>query len=323
MATKDKELHSTPDSPEETTHATPTGIARGARELADRGRALAMRGVSLPVVAIAAGIVVVAACGFAAGRGSAHAIEATPIGKVAVPASELDTVIGTYESPTASGSVTIRDIMEASSSPDTYVNNDGEYRIPPADGMVGAIRTRIISEAAAKEGISVTDEDIDAYSHKMLGDDVGIKEAAKKYSMTEDAVKRMMGDNILADKLRDKVAGAATKDDIQAPTAPSSESEGAKKKVEKKYADYIIKLVGDEWDLTTGSWKDERGAYAQALKNQDFTIDGASYEAAEAAYYVAYNEYSAERSAIEEKWNAYVNDLMKDVVIQLDTAALG
>lgn len=286
-------------------------------------RSIAMRGVTLPAIGIAAGLAVAVACGFAAGKATTPTIDATPVGKVAVPASELDTVIGAYVSPTASGSITIRDVMESVSSPDAYVNNDGEYRMPPADAMVGLVRTRIINEAAAKEGISVNDEDIEAYSHKMLGDEVGIKEAAKNYSMTEDAVKRMMQGNILAERLREKVGGKATKDDIRPPEAPSSDSDEAKKQIMKKYSDYIIKLVGDEWDLSTGNWKDGHGAYAQALKNKDFSIDGASYEAAEAAYYVAYNDYSAEQSQIEEKWNAYVNDLMKDVTIQLDTASLG
>ena len=286
-------------------------------------RSVTARSLILPVIGIAVGLVVAAACGFAVGKVTAPTVGTTAVGKVTVTASELDTVIGTYSSPMASGDITIRDIMESISSPDAYVNNDGEYRMPPVDSMMGLVRTRIISEAATKEGISVTDEDIEAYSHKMLGDEIGIKEAAKNYSMTEDAVKRMMRDNILAERLREKVAGKATKSDIQSPDAPSDDSEEAKKAIMKKYADYIIKLVGDEWDLSTGSWKDEHGAYAQALKNKDFSNDGASYEAAEAAYYVAYSDYSAEQSQIEKKWNAYENDLMKDVIMQLNTASLG
>ena len=80
-------------------------------------------------------------------------------------------------------------------------------------------------------------------------------------------------------------------------------------RIGEDYADYIIKLAGDEWDSSKGTWKDENGTYAKAFADDAFTADSATYKQAMTAYYTAYQQYSSQASSASSKWTEYANGL--------------
>ena len=87
----------------------------------------------------------------------------------------------------------------------------------------------------------------------------------------------------------------------------------------KEYADYIIKLVGNEWDSASGSWASLDGPYATALSTYNITPSGATYEAAQSAYYVAYQQYSSSQTEVSSKWSDFVNELLSNSTMNLNT----
>ena len=80
-------------------------------------------------------------------------------------------------------------------------------------------------------------------------------------------------------------------------------------RIGEDYADYIIKLAGDEWDSEKGTWKDADSTYAKAFADDAFTADSATYKQAMTAYYTAYQQYSSQASSASSKWTEYANGL--------------
>ena len=80
-------------------------------------------------------------------------------------------------------------------------------------------------------------------------------------------------------------------------------------RIGEDYADYIIKLAGDEWDSEKGTWKDADSTYAKAFADDAFTADSATYKQAMTAYYTAYQQYSSQASGASSKWTEYANGL--------------
>ena len=101
-------------------------------------------------------------------------------------------------------------------------------------------------------------------------------------------------------------------------TAPTAPEEG---KTEAEYGKYIVGLLGDEWDAKKDTWAKTDGDYYSALGEQKFSSKSATYDQANAAYYVAYQKYSTEYSAASAKWTTYVNERLSKASIQINTLA--
>ena len=249
--------------------------------------------------------------------------------------SELDTVVGAYTYNGNSANITARAVLEQSGSIDASKDDDGNYSVPSADTVLSYARNAIIEAEADGRGIEITDDDLSAYAEEMLGAS-DFESIATTYGMDEATVKEVLRGSAKMNKLRDEIVG---KDDggeaPEAPTAPEVEApaEGEEKSDEEKqaaqeaandapkkeYYDYIVGLAGDEWDAEKGAWKSDDGEYATALADYKVTKDGASYNAAQAAYYVAYQKYSTKQTEISEKWTDYVNGLLGNSAIQIYT----
>lgn len=89
----------------------------------------------------------------------------------------------------------------------------------------------------------------------------------------------------------------------------------------KDYADYIISLAGDEWDAQADTWVSADGPYAQALSRFNISSKGATYEAATEAYYVAYQLYTEQSSTANAAWTDYVNSVLSNATMVLNTLA--
>ena len=174
--------------------------------------------------------------------------------------------------------------------------------------------------------INVSDDDLKSYAEEMMGSS-DFASIASSYGMDENTVKETLRQSAMMNKLREEIvkdtdAGTAP----EAPKAPegaNSEDQAARdaamKTANADYANYIIKLAGDEWDAEKGAWKSADGPYATALAEYQVTKDSATYEAAQAAYYVAYQDYSTKQSDISTQWTDFVNGLLGNASIQMSS----
>ena len=255
-------------------------------------------------------------------------------GKTTVTEAELDTPIATYTYGGKSANITVREVIELNSSLDAAVNAEGTYNVPTADMALSAARNAIVREEARNRGLTVTDEELATYTTQTLGS-ADYASIASSYGMTEDMVRELLTDSCLMSKLRDEVVEENTSVTMpEPPTAPATteaapadgETSGAETTETAAadaptadYAAYIIDLAGDEWDATKGTWVSPDGPYASALSSYGITKDAATYEAAQAAYYVAYQKYSEAQAAVSTQWSDFVNGLLSNASIQIAT----
>ncbi len=258
--------------------------------------------------------IVALAIGWAIGRfffGSAGSAN----GKITLKENELDTTIGTLTYKNKTEKITAREAIEAATSLKAAKNKDGVYTVPGADKVLAVARNKILAQACDEAKINVTDEDIQQYAEKALKTK-DLKQIASKYSMTEEQVKKLIGQSARVKKLYNSVVKTA---DVQAPAAPNKPKDGNNDAATEEYGKYIIGLLGDEWDANKGTWAKTDGKYYKALKDQKFTATSASYAQAQAAYYVAYQEYSSKMGDANAKWSKFVNERLSQASIQIST----
>lgn len=257
------------------------------------------------------------------------------LGKKTLTEAELGTTVATYSYGGKSQAITAREVIEQFGSLEASKDADGNYAIPTADNALSLARNKIIASEAENRGITVSDDDLASYAEETLGSS-DFEQIASSYGMDVESVKSLLRQSSQMTKLRDEVVGTNDATAPQAPAEPeyaTTNEEGnelseeeinaardeAFKKETKKYAKYIIGLAGDEWDSKKGTWKAEDGPFATALAGYKVTADGASYEAAQAAYSVAYQEYSNAQSEVSTKWTDFVNDLLANASISLNS----
>lgn len=242
---------------------------------------------------------------------------ADPLNKVTLSESELDTVVATYTYGGEKHQVTARDVIEDASSLEAELNEDGTYALPTADNVLAYARNKIIIGEAESRGITVTDEDISAYAMEMLGTD-DFAAIASTYGLSEDVAKRMLGESAMMKALRDQIL--ADTSTVEMPANPPAEPEdGNHDATSKEYADYVIALLGDEWDAENNTWARTDGQYYATLQTYPISNEEASYEAAQQAYYVAYMAYANATSNSSQAWTDFVNGLLGSASIEIAT----
>lgn len=257
------------------------------------------------------------------------------LGKTTLTEAELDTVVGSYSYNGASENITAREVIEQSSSLDAAKDDEGNYAVPTADTVLTVARNKIIAAEAANRGITIADEDLSAYAEETLGT-ADIDSIASSYGMDAETVTELLRQSAQMTKLRDEVVDSDQTEAPEAPalpeyttvddegnSLPAEETEANQKKAyaepKAEYAEYIIALAGDEWDAEKGTWAAEDGQYATALADYEVTKDAASYDAAQAAYYVAYQNYSSAQSEISAQWTEFVNGMLSNSTIAIST----
>lgn len=293
--------------------ARPTAGQGGARSATKAG--LAGHGMAIAVI----GGIAVLGLGFALGRLTAPSMSVAAVGTPLVEEARLDDPIATYAGESGSGTITIREVMEANASTKAYETN-GMYRVPSADLVIASVRSRIVAEAAKAEGVEVTDADLDAQAESQLGEGMGAKEFAAAYSVDEETGKRVLSSTVIMNKLREKVAGKRISVDVTPPDEPAH---GAEEVPTAAYAKYVLGLVGDAWNADKGEWADPEGVFATQLGQYDLTQGEMTYEVALAAYSAAYQTESSKQAEAETTWNKYLNDLYDKVAIQIGEIGIG
>lgn len=117
-------------------------------------------------------------------------------------------------------------------------------------------------------------------------------------------------------KLKEKVCTTSVSDMPEAPTTPA---EGEEENATSDYGAYIVNLLGDEWDSTNNTWARTDGSYYEALKDETWSPDSATYSQAQMAYSVAYKAYAESASTSSSEWTNYVNGVLSQATITICT----
>ena len=271
---------------------------------ANHGKLFAALGVALVIVAGVGGYVV--------GNGG---IGSKGTGSATISEDQLDTAVATYTYKGAKHDVTSREAIEAQYSLDNAKDEDGNYAASASETIVAYVRNQILMEEAEKRGIEVTDDEMEGYAQQSIGTS-DYATMAEQYGLSKDQAKQVVKEQTTLNKLYEDVTSDAD-DAGTLPDAPTEPESGDTSTASKDYADYIIKLAGDEWDAGKGTWASEDGPYYSALKDEEFTADSATYAQAQKAYYVAYSQYASASQEKSNVWKDFENGLMKDVDIKI------
>ena len=227
---------------------------------------------------------------------------------------QLDTAVATWTYKGASHDITAREAIESQYSLDTVKNSDGTYPAPSAQMVLAYVQNQIMTADADSRGITVSDDEAASSVEQTLGTSDWAT-IAKQYGTSEDQAKEIVKEQVKVQKLRAEIVPDAA--NATAPEAPTKPADGNQDAASKDYADYIIKLAGDEWDADKGTWKSEDGTIATALKDQEFTADSATYTQAMLAYSAAYQAYQTAASKASTTWTDYANGLFADADLKL------
>lgn len=273
-------------------------------------------GVAAPIVAgvfVVALIVGVLLGHFVLGGGSS-ASAAFP-GATTATEDELDRVIATYSFDGKTESITVRDAIESQSSLDSAKDSDGNYTLPNADSALAVARNKILAQKASEEGITVEDDELSGYAEQILGTS-DLSSLATQYGLTEDQTKEIVRESAAMYKLKEKVCTTSVSD---MPEAPATPAEGEEENARADYGAYIVNLLGDEWDSTNNTWARTDGSYYEALKDETWSPDSATYSQAQMAYSVAYKAYAESASTSSSEWTSYVNGVLSQATITICT----
>lgn len=263
-------------------------------------------------IAIAVIAVVVAAIGgFFMGSGGFGAKGA---GTATLTEDQLDSVVATWTYNGATKSITAREAIESQYSLDAVKSADGTYAAPNGEMVLAFARNQILVSEAENRGLSVSDEDLETYANDRLGTS-DFAAIATQYGVSEEQAKQIVRDNALIGQLYEQivpdVSGATM------PEAPAEPADGNEEALTTDYAEYIISLLGENWDSEKATWASEDNEYYAALKDSTFTAEGASYADAQTAYYVAYQLYAEQAQAANQAWTTFANELYAKANVNL------
>ncbi|MBQ9006910.1 MAG: hypothetical protein IJ092_11140 [Atopobiaceae bacterium] len=237
---------------------------------------------------------------------------------VSLSESDLDNVVATYVLDGERYELTYRDAIMENGSLDAAKKSDGSYRVPSAESVLAVARSRVITAEAERLGITVTDEDVNAYAEATFGT-TDLSTIATAYGMEQDAAGVLLREAALMSALRDNALSEGAGEE---PVPPAEPELGEEVTMTPEYAAYVIELAGDEWDAEAGTWASSDGPFASSLVDYEITPDGASYEAAQQAYYTAYQQHVARQADYSAQWTDYVNGLLGKASITISSLAM-
>ena len=282
-------------------------LATGAERDGDDRRALP----TAAWVAIAAAALVV---GVLAGHFLLGAAGSVSLGgRTTLSAGELDSTIATYTVDGRTVGVTAREVLvEASGSSEISANEDGTYDVPSASTVLTYVQNQLILADAEARGLTATDEQIDEFVTGSMGSDLAT--LAQSWGISEDEARAVVSDAVTMRNLQDEIS---TVELPEQPVAPAEPDEGAEDTPTAEYAQYVIGLLGDEWDSDANTWARTDGTYYATLSGYDISNDAATYAAASAAYSVATSVYQEAYATVSEELGAYTDSLLSRASIQI------
>lgn len=228
---------------------------------------------------------------------------------------QLKLPIASYEIDGKHVDVIAQDVITQKRSLENSKKDDGTYPMPSAEDIMGYIRTSLLKNEADNQGIDASDDEVSDFAKTSLGtDDMSV--IAKNYGMDEDKVKDLLRTSVILDKLRKQVVTTQAPTIPELPKAPAA---GKEKEPSAEYAQYIIKLAGDEWDSSADAWKSSDSTYAKALSKFDISSKGATFDAVRIAYSIAMQKANQIKQAGAAEWKTFVNKTFGRVSVSLNT----
>ena len=288
--------------------------ARGQQLTYDGAQTASRRGVS-PVLVIVIAVLALVVGGLVGMfvLGDVVKRPQTPVSS-SLTASQLTMSVGSYTYKGVRYDITAQEAIEDSVSLDSVRQDDGTYATPTADMIISYARNRILADIVSDNGVSVSDDDLNDYLQQLMGT-TDISQIANQYGMSESQARTILTEAAAVKKLRDEKVG----DVPTAPTAPTAPSDGDTETANSDYYTYIVNLLGDNWDSSNNTWANTDNAYYSVLKDATFSGDSANYEAAQLAYYVAYQQYQSQSSTVSAQWTDFVNSYLQDAAITVNT----
>lgn len=239
-------------------------------------------------------------------------------GKSTITKADFNKVAGHFSYKGKDYAITALDAALVGTGIEQYKTPTGEdsYYLPGAESVVAAARNKVIDLIAQEQGISASQQEISEFMKKQFYTD-DVKALASQYKLEENQVKDMSKHGVLIEKLRDKVIGKdALPQPISMPAQPKDKAESSKKTAE--YYNYIVGILGKEWDATKGSWAATDGPLYKSL-NEKLKLDDklASFEDAYLVYGAANEQLQNKVSELQDKWLKFISKYLNDVQIQL------
>lgn len=246
-------------------------------------------------------VVVALILGLLLGRFVLTAFGASGSGKTTLTEAELGTTVATYTQNGRTTAVSAREVLESQGM--LTAGQDGTYPAPRHEAIVEFVRNRTLANLAEARGITASDDEVTQMAEdKMQTSDWD--QIGQMYGLSGDAARETIRNLVLFSKLRDEVAGALP----EMPTAPTQPADGAQDTPTAEYGQYIVGLLGDEWDEANNTWARTDGDYYATLSGYQFTKDSATYAAAQAAYNVAVSQYQTKAMDVQQKWSDFVSE---------------
>lgn len=239
-------------------------------------------------------------------------------GRTTVMGDELGMPLGSYAYDGEVTMVSVREAIEETTSLEAAKNEDGTYDMPSADAVLSVARNHFLLLEAESRGVAANDDEVKAYARNAWGTD-DFAALASSYHMREEQAKELVKRAATLRKLRDEVVTTSA---LREPVPPAEPEEGMEDYATQAYAEYILGLVGDEWDANANWWAREDGPFRSQLINFSISNEEATYAAAQAAYFVARSQYAAVERQIAEEWSTYVNQILSEVTVELGTLVM-
>lgn len=297
------------DAPASTDSDDHGPISHGGKK---KGAGLPAHHGTLFIVAAVVLVIIAGIAGYFVGNGG-FGSGSKGTGTATLSKDQLEDTVASWTYDGKTTNLTAKEAIESQYSLDKVKDSDGNYAAPSAETVLSYVRNQILLSEAESRGISVSSKEMETFAENQLGTS-DYDTMATNYGVTKDQAKQIVKENATLQKLYNEVVPSS---DAQMPTAPTEPADGNTATASKEYADYIIKLAGDEWDSSKGAWKSEDGDYAKALSGEQFTADSATYAQAQKAYYVAYQKYATASQDTSKKWTEFANGLYAKANIQL------
>ncbi len=244
-------------------------------------------------------------------QGGPHSVPA-PVAGV-LNESQLSTVVGSYRYKGEVFEITARDAILGSGSLSSARRSDGTYETPSTDDIVSYARNSILAQLVRDNGIEVSADEVAQYALNLVGSsDADV--VAAYFGMDGTDAQRLLGEAAAVAKLRQSVVEQRG----SAPEPPQPPADGATEVGSQAYADYIIGLLGSNWDSSAQTWANTANPYYDALKDEVFAPGSASYDSAQLAYSIAREEYEKTPSA-QQQWAEYLNTYLDEGSIAVGT----
>lgn len=246
-------------------------------------------------------------------------------GKSSLTTSEFDKIIATYNFKGHNYTITAAEVADYagtdygqdadtnanSNNSETNENKNGSkdentyYDIPSTEDVIAAIRDKILTKEMDDKGIKASEKQIKKYANDNYGSD-DFDSLASQYGVDKKVVKSSITRSVRIRQLYKKITGGDTPDSPNAPTSPS-DSDYSKKT--EDYGSYLMSIIKSDYDSDKNEWKNKKGDYYDALKDDDFDGKTASYSTCVKAYKIAYAKYEEQYDRQSQKWEDYTNEL--------------